>query len=216
MKRMLQRFAVASALLSGVASAMAEPILGYTGTGFTQMGQPVTYGFVFTPAVDIVVDSLGFIDAGADGLAAAHRVGIWASDGSLLTSANVTTANSSLEGPTVNGAQFRYTEIADLELRAGASYTMGAAIEGGTDAWFSGIRQVSTSAFATISSNGFYVLSPFARPLLTISNTYAAGSFTARALRAVVPEPSSLALVGAVLVCAGAVTRRRSRATSTM
>jgi hypothetical protein len=191
------------------AASFADVIFSFSG-GTQQSGQQATYGFQFTPVVEIEVDSLGFIDQGLDGLAVGHRVGIWTANGSsLLASTTVTNADSTLEGPIVNGAQFRFAAIAPLVLYAGTTYVLGAAIEGAPDIWYAAGTNISNSpSLVTVSSTGVYNLSPFAFPNLTIGNRYAAGNFTASAA----PEPASFILIatGLGLLVFGLRRRRAS------
>jgi hypothetical protein len=191
------------------ASSRADVVFSFSG-GTGQTGQNYTYGFQFTPVVEVEVDSLGFIDQGQDGLSAGHQVGIWTAGGSLLASATVTTADSTLEGPVVEGAQFRFTSIAPLVLYAGTTYVLGASIEGANDLWYAGGTNISNSpSLVTVSSTGVYTLTNFAFPNQTIGNTYAAGNFTASA----VPEPSSIAMI-AVGMGGLALSLRRRRITA--
>jgi hypothetical protein len=210
MKSLVRLALVGLALALGTVSARADIIFSFSGGGANSQ-QQFTYGFHFTPVVDVVVDSLGFYDFGLDGLAAGHRVGIWTSGGSLLASTTVTTANSTLLGPVVNNGQFRFTQIAGLHLDAGTDYVFGAAIEGASDVWYAGGTNISFSpSLVTVSSTGVFTPGNFVFPNQTIGNRYAAGSFTASA----VPAPS-----GVILACLGVAgtfgLRRRFRKVAT-
>jgi hypothetical protein len=196
--------------LFAAASAEAAPIFSFSG-GIDQAGQVQTFAFDFTPVQDITVEALGFFDSGQDGLASPHRVGLWTLGGTLLTSATVTTANSSLSGDVVNGGQFRYTPIAGVNVLSGVTYRLGAAIEGAADVWFAaGVNISASPSLATVAPTGFFSLSAFAFPNQTIGNRYAAGNLLASPTA--VPEPSSFFLFGtgaAGLIAA--VRRRRKR-----
>lgn len=209
MKRFVSLLASACILLFSSTGAYAGAI-GFTFTGGDdQSGQNYTYGFQFTPVNNIYIDGLGFFDQDSDGLAVPHRVGIWNSAGVLLASTTVSTDNSTLEGATINGGQFRFAPIGDLLLLKGVTYTLGASEEGSPDVWYAfDITQIGNPALADVSAIGYYVLSSFEMPTLTIENTYGIGSFTARV--AAVPEPDSLALLG-VCVAGLAFTRRRKK-----
>lgn len=82
---------------------------------------PQSAGYVFTPQSDIIVDSLGFFDYLGDGLGESHKVGIFESMGTLLSSAVIQSGTSSqlIE-------DFRYTDIVPLTLLAGQNYTVAA------------------------------------------------------------------------------------------
>jgi hypothetical protein len=80
---------------------------------------PQTFGNVFTPARDIIIDSLGIFDYGEDGLGESHEVGIFESSGTLLASAVVPAGTVS---PLDN--HFRYTDIVPTRLEAGQTYTV--------------------------------------------------------------------------------------------
>ena len=208
---------LAAVLAMGTRHVQAGIIFTFS-DGITASGQIATYGFDFTPVQDITVDSLGFFDFGQDGLASSHGVGIWAiSDiltaGPLLASTTVTTANSLLSGPVINGGQYRFTPIAGLNLSSGTTYRFGAAIEGASDAWYAAGTNISASpSLALVSSTGFY---KFGGGLLfpdqQVGNGYAAGSFTATPTNAV-PEPSSLALWSGLGLMGLIAARRRKRA----
>jgi hypothetical protein len=180
----------------------------YSGGANTTIGGGNTYGFQFTPLVNIIVDSLGYIDVGQNGLAAGHQAGIWDSSGTLLTSATLTTGT--LEGPVLDGAQFTYTAITPITLFAGNTYTIGAE-EDSADPIFYDFSAIQTSAapsLLTVSSVGYYVVNQgFAEPTSTIGNHYDIVNFTASA----VPEPSSLALAGLGALALASRLRRSGR-----
>lgn len=173
-------------------------------------GGPSTYGFRFTPLVNIVVDSLGYLDIGQNGLAAGHQVGIWNSGGTLLTSAQVTTADSTLAGAIFSGAQFRFTAITPVTLLAGQTYTLGAEFDSADLFYydFSGTQTSNAPSLLTVSADGFFTVnSGFVDPVNNIQNRYAIGNFTATAAAA--PEPSTTALL--IFGMAGIVAARFRR-----
>ncbi len=192
----------------------ADVIFSSSG-GTATNSQFATYGFQFTPVVDITVDTLGFYDANQNGLLVAHNVGIWSSTGTLLTSASITTANSTLSGPVFNGGQYRFTNVSGPVLSSGATYVFGASIEGALDNWYFGGPNIAfTPALATVSSIGYYTFGDLLFPVNTIGNTYAAGSFEAHAALAApagTPEPGGLALIATLAVTGGALMRLRRR-----
>ena len=178
----------------------------------TANGLVATHGFQFTPLVNILVDSLGYLDVGQDGLATGHQVGIWNSVGTLLASATVTTGDSTLSGAVLAGAQFRFTPITPVLFLSGQTYTLGAGDDSSDNIYadFSGSQTSNAPSLLTVSSVGYYnVTSGFADPTNTIGNHYDVGNFTA--LAATAPEPSSAALTTLALAGILAVGFRRRR-----
>lgn len=80
---------------------------------------PQSFGNVFTPVKDIMIDSLGIFDYGGDGLGESHAVGIFENSGTLLASTVVPAGTVS---PLDN--HFRYTDIVPIQLKAGQTYTV--------------------------------------------------------------------------------------------
>ncbi len=184
--------------------------------GSANSGQSYTYGFQFTPLVDLQIDSLGFIDAGQDGLLAGHRVGIWNSGGTLLANTTVTTGNSTFAGAVVSGAQFRFTPITPLLVSAGVTYTIGAAVEMADDEWYAHGTNINNAPALLNISDGYYTSDLFAMPDRTIGNHYAIANFTATPASepgSEVPEPSTCVLAGLGL-SALALNRLRARRTN--
>jgi eukaryotic-like serine/threonine-protein kinase len=102
-----------------VASTKHESIpWTYRGMGLGKVAE--TFGWKFSPTVDIEVTKLGCYDAGRDGLARPHRVGIFdAGSGRLLASVTVR-PKSTL------GGFFRWESLkTPLVLKAGRSYLAG-------------------------------------------------------------------------------------------
>jgi hypothetical protein len=186
-----------------VSASRAEVVFTGSGGG-SQIGTGFTYGFRFTPVQDISVTHLGYIDVGQDGLSNPHPVGIWNLSGSLLSSASVTTANSTLDGPVMEGnARYRFTPIGPLSLDAGTTYVFGASSGAPSpDGWYAGGSNISNAPhLATVSTIGYFNSGSFSYPDLTIGNTYNIGSFIA------VPEPAGLGLCAAL----GTMLMRRGR-----
>ena len=90
-------------------------------------GQTNTYGWAFSVgANNLQVTGLGIWDQGQDGLNGSHVVGIWNSDGNLVSSATVSAGTAApLSG------EFRIQSLSTpFILSAGSSYTIGALFQG--------------------------------------------------------------------------------------
>jgi len=91
-----------------------------------------TVGWSFVPSADIEVQSLGFYDHGADGLARSHDIGIWASDGTLVSR----TLLEGIHGPysvepapeTVLIGHYQHAAVDPVVLKAGEVYVIGATL----------------------------------------------------------------------------------------
>jgi len=102
--------------------AASEALLSYTNSSFGFVSG--TAGWTFQPQAGVTITSLGCftnVVATQDPI----RVGLWASDGSLLASASVTTTSALVN-------QSRYEPITALPLSLGATYYIGAFAPSGT------------------------------------------------------------------------------------
>ncbi len=140
MKEFTARFATrqSKALLVLFASMMFQLPLAMNAFAVTALTFPTTpadswtwpgatIGWQFTTSTGLNIDSLGVWDLGGDGLVESHDVGIWALDGTLLTSATVASgAGNLLEDG------FRWVSIPDYALPAG-TYVVGAYMPTGAD-----------------------------------------------------------------------------------
>ena len=134
-----------------------------TSPGSEYGGGPWTLGFAFSPVVNISVTALGVYDSGQDGIADIATVGIWDTNGNLLTSGQVPSGT----GGTLLG-DFRYVSITPFDLTAGTEYVVGSYLadtasslntgQGGTGSFDPSItviedRYVGSGAFAYPSQN---------------------------------------------------------------
>jgi hypothetical protein len=229
-----------SALVSGTPVASASTV-AVTFSGGELATVPTldswTVGYNFTPKSAIVIDGFGFYDHGSDGLSDSHRIGLWnLTQNALMTEATITTANSTLAGPTLNNAgQFRFVDIAPMLLVPKYDYNIGAQILAGQEDlfWFAGMNvdfyDWDTSLIDSAGPAGFFTESDnLALPSISVGQRYGIVSFRAR-LATIgdipsnfpvidlppdfpirrVSEPGMLALIG--LGLAGlAIARRRS------
>jgi hypothetical protein len=84
-----------------------------------------TYGFEFTTSAITPVGALGMWDQGANGLAAAHSVGIWTLGGTLLASVTVNNF-SGVVASADSAGQWLFTNLGSaLTLSANTSYILG-------------------------------------------------------------------------------------------
>lgn len=81
-------------------------------------------GWIFLVNSEITVTSLGVFDAGSNGLAGPHQVGLWDSVGNLLASTTVTNASTPVASIHADG-QWLFQSIGPVNLGIG-QYTIGA------------------------------------------------------------------------------------------
>ncbi len=159
---------------------------------------PFTVGWTFTALNNASVTALGIWDIVMfGGNRTSHRVGLWAENGTLLSSQLVTTTTPIYTS--AHGATFRLEPIPAVTLTAGETYRIGAEYTGST--------YLDTDVFATSLSAGPFVNSNialgsmakgapnsgfvFPSTLITGPEVY----FGPDLMLTLVPEPSGFALV---------------------
>jgi hypothetical protein len=205
---------VSMAVVCGAAAAHATPVYftGTTGTATFQGGEVA--GSIFTASTTQTFNSLGFIDlnasgnpnAGPDGLLGSYQVGIWlVSTQQLLAFTWVTPSD-----PLGAFENFRYAPIQPTTILAGQQFVIGARLpDSPLDAWL--VNDVHTNAPGIVGagSGRFETGVTLSYPTQIGSGVYS----VANASTAVVPEPSTAALVSLSLGGLAAFRRlgRRSR-----
>ena len=144
-------FALATlGLVLALPSQAQTMALDFTGGGANFASGNNTLGWEFALSSSVTVTDLGIYDEGDDGLVESHKIALWTTGGTLLTS---TTIGSGLSGTDVTSASgfgsFRFITIPDLVLGPG-SYVLGAHyfLANGGDF-------VRTDASATSMASGF-------------------------------------------------------------
>ena len=189
--------------------AFSIPVLGETGpakagplytitndtTTDTLGNPPFTLGFQFTEVTNQNVTALGIFDDSQNGLADSYPIGLWDSKGNLIASGTVLAGTAD---PLVN--QFRYVNIAPVQLLAGQTYQLGALFLTGDD----GVNFPGDATGFAMNPAAMFDQSTFASggTLSNPTSTFSTdpGFFGPNLLLTppappTVPEPSSLALL---------------------
>lgn len=107
--------------LAAAGPAGAVPVLTFDeATGRDVGNGPFSIGWTFDVTAPVTVTGLGWYDQGKNGLEAAHQVGLWGPDHSLL---NSVTVPSGMTAPL--SGQFREVAIPSIVLSPGKGYTIG-------------------------------------------------------------------------------------------
>jgi hypothetical protein len=135
---------VVLACLAAVAAAPLRANTAYSfDTALVATDNPLSFGFQFQTLKPLAVYALGYYDDGADGFLTQHEVGIFDSNGVLLSA---TFLSSGTTVPLIG--QFRYQDIAPLLLPSGELFTVAATSGGPDDPWGYGVAGDSITGFA--------------------------------------------------------------------
>lgn len=200
------------AVLFWTASVHADVLLIDPGTSLTGTPNGATYtvGYDFTVGNEpLLVTELGIWDQGQDGFSNQHIVGLWDTDGDLLTSLIIPAGTSA----TLDG-QFRYESLtspvllsADSDFIIGASYVSGDADRFLVARTFENANPILNSAVAP-GGERFG-----ANPSTVTFPSYSGGApnlgdFGPNMVFDVVPEPSVFCLSAVCVVCWTVLSRK--------
>lgn len=207
------KFLAALALLSIAAlpqTAQAQTAaLDFATSSLSGTSTTSTRGFTFDITSSVTVTGLSVFDAGADGLAQSHDVGLWDSSGTLLASLTVPSGTAaSLD----SSGKFRYVLLGSpVTLPIATGYRVGAVTLLNTpDQQFFSQTGLATAPGVNYV-NGAFINNGVASLTFPSSNAsgflgFSGGSFIVGSASA--PEPGTLALLALGMV-GGVMARRR-------
>ena len=176
--------------------------VGWTFGGGSASGD-YTMGYSFTPSADIWVTQLGQYDANGDGLQSNHPVALWrATDQSLLASATVPAGEAApLAG------EFRWATLAtSVPLQTGQTYVVASQHFGLGDPYLYDPGGFFTAPEITFVEKRYASSTTLVYPDVSYADGvgYWGGSF-----QYVIPEPTSLTLLGVGLLGLLGLRRRK-------
>lgn len=191
-----------SAGFAGTAQAQIPALSFDASGGTTAINGNQMVGWQFDVLSTIAVTGLGWYDDGANGLAEAHRVGIWNPAGTLLAEVTVPAGvTAGLVG------QFRTVAITPLALAPASGYIVGG-LNSGTnpERVASNVAQTTIPQIDYVDATFSVIGSGFTRP--TNFSSAVTGFYGPSFSVGVAPEPASFAL-GILGLSALLIARRR-------
>lgn len=191
----------------------APPTAAIVPLGFTTatVTGTSTRGYFFDITSPVTVSGLSFFDNNGDGLMESHDVGLWNSAGTLLASVTVPAGTAA---PLDSSGLFRYVALSSsVTLPVATGYVVG-----GVTAAFSADEVFVHQTGMTMAPGVSYSISAFSTGgslLLTFPSSvdFASGGISGGSF-GVVPEPSTLALLGICCIGSALVRRREPYACS--
>jgi hypothetical protein len=208
-KGSIVRAAVTAVLVLGATNLQADTFgVNFANTTGLNLGTPpsFTLGFSFTANTDIILTGLALFDSDQNGLAESHQIGLWNSAMMLLTS---TTVQAGAASPLVD--KFRVENVAPVLLAGGGTYFIGALFTSGSDPniFPSDAVGFDTAPEVSFLDSQFAVGGTLSFPGSSVSadHAYFGPNFTFTTT--VIPEPTTVMLLGSVMIAVGALARRK-------
>ena len=209
MKFLKQSLTAAAMSCSVMLTAPASAATAVSISSFlTSLGDgPYTLGYTFAATQDLRVTALGAFDALGDGFGEAHEVGLWDSNGILLSSISVSSTDTLIDG-------FRYANISGVNLISGNSYTVAASNFGPRDAYAYNTT-ISTAPGISAVTDRYAIGRGLLYPTSSAGgNGYFGGNFQIASATGAAPEPGTWAMMIIGFGLAGAALRRRPTVTT--
>jgi hypothetical protein len=188
--------ALAAGLFLGTQTRADDLGLDFTGGNPATAQNNQTLGWEFNLSTTRTVTALGMFDVGADGLNSGHLVGIWTTGGTLLGSVTVSNSSTPITSTSANGRWLFQSLGSPLTLAPG-NYVLGVDYTDVTDQVITSTNAPSMASSLTFVQGRFTSNPTAAFDFPDATFPTSGGHFGPDALFAAVPEPASLALVGA-------------------